>query len=85
MFIRAKKRGTRTYLQIVENERIGSKVVQHVKATLGRLDILQETGQLDSLLRSGLRFSQQLMVLDAHKNGTTTTIRTRKMGIPLLF
>jgi transposase len=85
MFIRAKKRGTRTYLQIVENERVGSKVVQHVKATLGRLDILQETGQLDSLLRSGLRFSQKLLVLDAHKNGAATSTRTRKIGIPFLF
>lgn len=85
MFIRAKKRGPRTYLQIVENERVGSKVVQHVKATLGRLDILQETGQLDSLLRSGLRFSQKLLVLDAHKNGITTSTRTRKIGIPFLF
>ncbi len=85
MFIRAKRRGNRTYLQIVENERIGPKVVQHVKATLGRLDILQETGQLDSLLRSGLRFSQQLLVLDAHKSGASTTTQTRKIGVPLLF
>ena len=75
MFIRQKKRGERIYLQIVENERIGPKVVQHVRATLGRLDILQETGKLDSLLRSGLRFSQKLLVLDAHKNGECTSVK----------
>jgi transposase len=85
MFIRAKHRGERTYLQIVENERIGDKVVQHVKATLGRLDILQETGQLDSLLRSGLKFSQKLQVLDAHSKGATTTTQTTKIGPVLLF
>lgn len=85
MFIRAKRRGQRTYLQIVENERIGNKVVQHVKATLGRLDILQETGQLDSLLRSGLKFSQKLQVLDAHTKGATTTTHTTKIGPVLLF
>jgi len=35
MFIRAKKRGDRTYLQIVENERDGRKVVQKVIAHFG--------------------------------------------------
>lgn len=85
MFIRAKKRGERTYLQIVENERRGEKVVQHVKMTLGRLDLLEESGQLDSLLRSGLRFSNQLHILDAHAKGATTTTSTRKIGPALLF
>jgi len=85
MFIRAKNRGNRTYLQIVENKRLNGKVVQSVKATLGRLDILQKTGQLDSLLRSGLRFAQKLLVLDAHKNGETTTTCTKKIGAVLLF
>ena len=85
MFIRAKHRGERTYLQIVENERVGDKVIQHVRANLGRLDILQETGQLDSLLRSGLKFSQKLCVLDAHSKGATTTTHTSKIGPVLLF
>jgi len=40
MFIRAKKRDDKIYLQIVENKREDGKVIQHVKATLGRLDIL---------------------------------------------
>ena len=53
MFFRQKKSGDRVYLQIVENrwERGGSK--QRVIATLGRLDRLRETGQLDALLESG--------------------------------
>jgi hypothetical protein len=85
MFIRAKKRGNRTYLQIVENERHEAKVVQHVKMTLGRLDLLEESGLLDSLLRSGLRFSNKLQILDAHAKGATTTTSTRKIGPALLF
>ncbi len=72
MFVRVKKRGPHRYLQIVENSRDGKKVVQRVRATLGRLDVLQETGQLDALLRTGLRFCQKLTVLDAAARGECT-------------
>jgi hypothetical protein len=84
MFIRSKKRGERTYLQIVENERIEGKVVQRVRATLGRLDLLRESGHLDSLLKSGLRFSQRLLVLDARDRGEVTSTVTKKIGAVLL-
>jgi len=53
--------------------RDGQKVCQRVLSNLGRLDLLQETGQLDSLLRSGLRFSKKLAVLDAHAHGKCVT------------
>jgi transposase len=85
VFIRAKKRGERTYLQIVENERHGHKVVQRVLATLGRLDLLRQSGQLDSLLRSGLRFSERLLVLDAMDKGQCTGASSRKIGAVLLM
>lgn len=85
MFIRAQKRGHRTYLQIVENKRDGKKVVQHTLANLGRLDFLQESGQLDSLLRSGLKFSEKLLVLDAHAQGKCTQTQSKKIGASLLF
>lgn len=84
MFIRAKKRGSRTYLQIVENHREGKKVTQTVRATLGRLDVLISTGKLDSLLRSGLRFSEKLLVLDAHSKDECTTTDTSRVGAVLL-
>ena len=45
----------RTYLQIVENRRKCDKIKQQVITTLGRLDRLQSSGQLGSLLRSGAR------------------------------
>ena len=85
MFIRAKKRGDRTYLQIVNNERDGRKVVQKVIATLGRLDLLRQRGRLDSLLRSGLRFSERLLVLDTLDKGQCTNTSTRKIGPVLLM
>ena len=54
MFVRVKKAGPYEYLQIVENrwEKGGSK--QRVIATVGRLDQLQESGQLDGLLQSAI-------------------------------
>lgn len=84
MFIRAKKKGPHTYLHIVENERIGSKVVQHMRHRLGRLDKLQGSGAIDALLASGLKFARTLTVLDAHARGETTTTKTERIGAPLL-
>lgn len=85
MFVRAKNRGDKTYLQIVKNERVNGRVRQSVLMTLGRLDILQQTGQLDSLLRSGLRFTQRLHVLDAHAKGQCFRTATKIIGPALLF
>ena len=85
MFFRARKRGPHTYLQIVENNRIDGKVVQRVHANLGRLDYLQNDGSLDALLRSGLKFSKKLAVLDAHANGSAITVSTVKIGPVLLL
>ena len=50
MFFRTKKSGTRSYLQVVENRWEDGRPKQRVIATLGRLDQLQQTGQLDALL-----------------------------------
>ena len=57
MFIRAKQAGGRTYLQLVRNEWRDGKTQQRVLATLGRLDKLLESGQLDTVIRSGTRFT----------------------------
>lgn len=84
MFIRAKKKGPHTYLHIVESERVGNKVVQHMRHSLGRLDQLQESGAIDSFLASGLKFARNLNVLDAHAHGETTTTKTERIGAPLL-
>jgi hypothetical protein len=85
MFVRSRNRGPHTYLQIVENHREDRKVIQNVIANLGRLDVLQQSGSLDSLLRSGGKFSRKLHILDAHAHGETTTTRTAKIGPVLLL
>ena len=66
MFIRTQSNGSRTYLLIVDNERVDGKVKQRVLFRLGRLDELLASGQLDSLIQSLGRFSEKLAVLGAH-------------------
>jgi len=85
MFFRAKKSGPRTYLQIVENrwEQGGSR--QRVIATLGRLDELRADGTLDSLLRSGSKFSETLMVISSHRRGESVKVASRRIGPALVF
>jgi transposase len=85
MFFRTKVSGPRTYLQIAENRREGGKVKQRVVATLGRLDQLQGSGQLDSLLRSGARFADAILLLSAHQNGELPVINTQRIGPALIF
>jgi hypothetical protein len=63
VFIRTQSNGFRTYLLIVDNERVDGKVIQRVLFRLGRLDQLLASGQLDSLIQSLGRFSEKLAVL----------------------
>ena len=56
MFFRRKTSGKNEYLQIVENRWEGGASRQRVVATLGRLDELRASGQLDRLLASGAKF-----------------------------
>jgi hypothetical protein len=85
MYFRRKQSQGRIYLQIVESHRTGDQVRQRVIATLGRLDELEASGQLDRLLRSGARFVQQAMVLDAARTGDAPAVAVRRIGPPLLF
>ena len=80
MFLREKISGDRHYLQIVESYRDGGKVRQRILATLGRLEDLRQSGQLDRLLASGARLSQKLSVIGAHKRGELSDVSTRKIG-----
>jgi len=85
VFFRVKPAKGYRYLQIARSVRRGKTVRQEIIATLGRLDILQESGQLDSLLRSGLRFARRVKVLDAHAAGETEPVSIRKIGPDLVF
>jgi hypothetical protein len=85
MFFRTKKSGPRTYLQIVENRWEDGRPRQHVIATLGRLDQLHQSGQLDGLLVSGARLSRNVLLLSAHAKGELASITTRHVGPVLIF
>lgn len=85
MFFRVKKSGARQYLQIVENSRLQGRVQQRVLTTLGRLDQLQSSGQLDGLLASGARFAEHVLLLTAHRNGQVPVITSRRIGPSLIF
>jgi hypothetical protein len=85
MFFRTKKSGSRSYLQIVENRWEDGRPRQRVLATLGRLEQLQQSGQLDALLISGARLAQAVLLLAAHATGQVPTITTRRIGPALIF
>ena len=85
MYFRVKRTGAYAYLQMVESFRENRQVHQRVLSTVGRLDTLQATGQLDSLMRSGLRFCEKLAVIDAHAAGQTEPVQVQRVGPDLVF
>jgi transposase len=85
MYFRVKRTGPYPYLQVVQSYREGGQVRQRVMATLGRLDVLQATGQMDALMRSGLRFCEKLAVIEAHAAGETEAVAVRRIGPDLVF
>ncbi len=85
MFVRTQTNGSRTYLLIVDNVRIGGKVKQRVLHRLGRLDELLANGQLDLLIRSLSRFSEKLAVLGAHAQGDSIVTHSARIGPALIF
>jgi hypothetical protein len=85
MYFRVKRTGSYAYLQIVESFREKGQVRQRVLSTVGRLDALQASGQLDTLMRSGLRFCEKLAVIDAHAAGQTEPVQVQRVGPDLVF
>ena len=85
MFVRTQTNGSRTYLLIVDNVRVGGKVKQRVLHRLGRLDELLASGQLDVLIQSLSRFSEKLAVLGAHAQGDSIVTHCARIGPALIF
>ncbi|MGH8621681.1 MAG: IS1634 family transposase, partial [Burkholderiales bacterium] len=83
MYFRKKTSGGRVYLQIAESRRVGGRVQQRVIATLGRLDELEASGQMERLLRSGARFAAHARVLTAARDDPTAAVR--RLGPALVF
>jgi len=85
MFVRVKPSGQYQYLQIAENFREGKKVKQKILCTLGRLDKLTDSGKLDGLAESLLRFSKKLAVVNLHKQGALRGGKDLSIGPALVF
>jgi hypothetical protein len=56
-----------------------------VIATLGRVEDLRESGQLERLLRSGARFAAKAMLVEAAKDAAAITAAVRRIGPSLVF
>ena len=85
MFVRTQTNGSRTYLLIVDNERVDGKIKQRVLLRLGRLDELLASGKLDALLQSLGKYSEKLAILGAHAAGQSIVTRSLRIGPALIF
>ena len=85
MYFRRKTSSGRVYLQIVESRREGDQVRQQVIATLGRVDELRASGQLERLLRSGARFAAKALMVSAAADDTAIKVAVRRIGPALVF
>lgn len=68
MFARVKKSGQYEYLQIVQNRREGTKTIQRVVTTIGRMDQIQRKGEIENLVRSLSRFSEKVLLVLSGKS-----------------
>ena len=89
MFVRSKSSvhngASYEYLQIVRSYREKGKVRQQVIASLGRRDRLIASGELDGLLRSLAKFSDNLRVVEAVRTSGLAARTTRQWGPALVF
>jgi len=83
MFARIKESGRYQYLQIVENHREGSKTIQRVISTIGRMDQLQAKGDIEKLIRSLSRFSEKVVLILSGRSEVHAS--AKKIGPPLIF
>lgn len=83
MFIRIKTTGKNQYLQIVRTYREGAKVKQQILGTLGRVDQVVGTRNIDSLISKLSRYSKEaLMVITGQSN---IEARTHSLGPAIVF
>ncbi len=69
MFVRLNRNSQgKAYLQLVRSYREGGKVRQQILLTLGRLDVLQSTGQIDNLVAALGRYATREKLVDLSKD-----------------
>ena len=83
MFARVKKSGKYEYLQLVENKREGDKIRQHVLLTIGRIDQLAVKYEVESLIRSLSRFSEETLLILSKRS--TLSANAKTIGPTLIF
>jgi len=83
MFVRVKKTGPYQYLQIVQNNREGNKIKQRIIGSLGRVDHLSNTSEIEGLIHKLSRFTNQAtLVLNAFSQVNAEAI---SIGPALIF
>jgi transposase len=82
MFARVKKSGQYEYLQIVQNRREGTKTIQRVVATIGRMDQIQQKDEIENLVRSLSRFSEKVLLVLSGKSDVRAN--SKKIGPALI-
>lgn len=85
MFVRIKRKGPYRYLQIVENHREGKRVVQRVIGSLGRLEQVSSSGEIDGLVRSLARYAREVRLVEGHRAGELEAGASRSVGPDLVF
>jgi hypothetical protein len=89
MFLRTKRGGNaqhpHDYLQVVESYRDRGRPKQRVLCTLGRLDLLLESGQIARFAEAFARLSNDLQVIRAAATPDITSCQSRAWGPALVF
>lgn len=83
MFVRLKKTSGYQYLQLVHNYRENGKSKQKVIASLGRLEELVESGNIESILESLSRYSKDVLMVITNKSDVHAS--SEIIGPPLVF
>jgi hypothetical protein len=89
MFVRLKEvraQGkTYRYLHVVENYRDGGQVRQHIVGSLGRLDDLQASGDLEQVIRQLVDHCPSVRILRAQAEGALQVVEDKTWGPALIF
>jgi hypothetical protein len=80
MFLRINKSRGHDYLVLAKSVRIDGKPRQEYVATLGRLDDLRESGQIDKLSNSFAKFSKGIAVVSENSESDIENVTTEIIG-----
>jgi transposase len=85
MFLRTTTYGSRTYLLLVKSVRINGKPKQILIANLGRLDILQSTGEIDKLCQAFGKFSSKTVTISEDNSDDIEPPEVEMFGPVIVF